>query len=177
MAGEKWSHKLYPLPPNTHKLSLSYSGEKRGRRRAGKRKKVALLKLQKTTTHYPTLRKLGQEDHKFEASLGCSWIHLKTKNKKVNYKFSFRYNYSGFKNKQKKKRILEKWVALGDIKSHLCRMYEKLWAERGRLESCPHKRVCAEVRPGLASLRRVLVLCPKPSPNQMAILPFDVRKT
>lgn len=155
--------------PQTHTNSLFPILEKREARGGQTRGR----KLQKTTTHYPTLRKLGQQDHKFEASLGCSWIHLKTKNKKVNYKFSFRYNHSGFKNKQKKKRILEKWVALGDIKSHLCRVYEKLWAERGRLESCPHKRVCAEVRPGLASLRRVLVLGPKPSPNQVAILPFE----
>lgn len=90
-------------PPHTQTLSLPYFGEKRGTRRAGERGKAALLKLQKVIAHYPTLRELGREDHKFEASLGCSWSHLKTKTKRLNYKFSFQYNYSGFKNKQKNK--------------------------------------------------------------------------
>lgn len=105
MAGETRSHKLHP--PHTQTLSLAYFGEKRGTRRAGERGKAALLKLQKVIAHYPTLRELGREDHKFEASLGCSWSHLKTKPKRLNYKFSFQYNYSGFKNKQKNKNTWE----------------------------------------------------------------------
>lgn len=77
-------------PTHTHTPStpsLSYFGEKRDTRRAGERKKVALLKLQKAITHYPTLRKLSQ-DHKFEASLGCSWTHLKTKRLIINSVFN-----------------------------------------------------------------------------------------
>ena len=94
-------------PSHTQTLSLSYFGEKRGTKRAGEREKAALLKLQKVTTHYPTLRKLGQEDHKFEASLGCSWSHLKTKTKRLIINSAFNTTTLGLKI-NRKIRILEK---------------------------------------------------------------------